>query len=348
MNGFRVAIESHGVIQAQCFVHIRQMWIRGAVLDVGWVAQITTHPEYRLQGLATEALNAALDEMRRRKVDITLLDALVTGFYERFGYSYCDGTQTAVFEARDLMSLPSSLSMERASPAEYPDLCQLHQEMTHSWSGSILREASSWAPECAKYIPDSPDVHVWHDRGGMLLAYSVTSAFEEETLCVEAHSRSFPGYREILHSLGADARHKGLSRVEIMGPLRRGILVAAEELGLTWTTESYKRETMGRVLNWESVFEKMRPFLDQRLPLAVEGTGAAIASVSCGGSRGRLEVDGRRLRWVTASNTAHDPSLIQLLFGVGASGQHPVSPEQRRLILLFPPENTHIWAADRL
>lgn len=72
LEGIRVAVDD-GKIVSTLRVFIRSMFLHGEPVSVGGIGEVSTHPEYRRRGLATQLLKDAIRFMEEREIAISSL-----------------------------------------------------------------------------------------------------------------------------------------------------------------------------------------------------------------------------------------------------------------------------------
>ncbi len=72
VQGIRVAVDD-GKIVSTVRVFIRKMYFHGEPISVGGIGEVSTHPEYRKRGLATQLLKDSIQFMEDRQIAISML-----------------------------------------------------------------------------------------------------------------------------------------------------------------------------------------------------------------------------------------------------------------------------------
>jgi len=72
VEGIRVAVDD-GTIVSTVRVFIRQMYFHGEPVSVGGIGEVSTRPEYRKRGLATQLLKDSIQFMESRGIAISML-----------------------------------------------------------------------------------------------------------------------------------------------------------------------------------------------------------------------------------------------------------------------------------
>jgi predicted acetyltransferase len=129
---------------------ISQLWIVDRIMRVGlaeWrmggIAAVSTAPEARSQGHATALMQDALELMRRKGFDITVLHG-IDHFYHRFGYAVVwpnSRLQIPLGEARELMS---RYTTRPASPEDALAFARLYEQAWEHRPGALVRSESYW------------------------------------------------------------------------------------------------------------------------------------------------------------------------------------------------------------
>ncbi|MDE0085933.1 MAG: GNAT family N-acetyltransferase [Candidatus Poribacteria bacterium] len=72
VEGIRVAVDD-GKIVSTVRVFIRKMYFHGESISVGGIGEVSTRPEYRTRGLATQLLKDSIQFMENRQIAISML-----------------------------------------------------------------------------------------------------------------------------------------------------------------------------------------------------------------------------------------------------------------------------------
>jgi GNAT superfamily N-acetyltransferase len=85
VNGIFVAVDNDKIVST-VRVFRRKVWLMGSQIPMGGIGEVSTHPDYRGQGLAGTLLNMATDWMAQQGLNVSLLFAGAFDFYRRFGW----------------------------------------------------------------------------------------------------------------------------------------------------------------------------------------------------------------------------------------------------------------------
>jgi predicted acetyltransferase len=106
LDGYRAhVLEADGQPMATATVWDMTQNVRGALLPMGGVAGVATHPEGRRRGHARRLLTHLLSDMRDRGQAVSALYPFRPSFYQRFGYVGIPQQRRVRLDPRDLASL---------------------------------------------------------------------------------------------------------------------------------------------------------------------------------------------------------------------------------------------------
>jgi len=125
-----------GRVLSACAVLERELVHPGGRTRVGFIGSVSTHPDARGRGLATQLLDCVEEELRASGCEHSMLWADDPGFYARRGYAL-DGDETDFLVDR----IPSDLIMEELSvrPPEAGDEEKIHEFYT--WHGARVERS---------------------------------------------------------------------------------------------------------------------------------------------------------------------------------------------------------------
>jgi predicted acetyltransferase len=106
--------------------------VRGALLPMGGVAGVATHPAGRRRGFARTMLTHVLADMRDQGQVVTALYPFRASFYERFGYVGIGAEPRATLRPRDLTPLLRADVPGEVTLARYPDAAAEVREVTET------------------------------------------------------------------------------------------------------------------------------------------------------------------------------------------------------------------------
>lgn len=120
----------------------RTLAIGPARLPVGCIGAVVTHPDHRLQGVASALLNDAINLAQERRHALLLLDG-IPNFYHRFGFAGVLSETGHAMKVADIQALPPSpYSVREATLADAGALLQLYHQEFDPFAGVFARTSA--------------------------------------------------------------------------------------------------------------------------------------------------------------------------------------------------------------
>jgi predicted acetyltransferase len=164
-----------GRMAAHACVYPLKMWLNGAPVPAGGVADVAVWPEQRRGGLARALLERLLERMRDRGQSLSMLYPTFYPLYQRFGYAL------AAFERR--VTGPATAFAPRRAPAsegqvrrvgddDWRLLAAIYDRWILDANGAVGRDESWWRWRRLRGYQRGP-VHaaVWQPGGGPPASY---------------------------------------------------------------------------------------------------------------------------------------------------------------------------------
>lgn len=121
------------------FIQERLLHIGSARLPTVCIGNVVTHPDYRMQGVATALMQDAITYAQARQQALLLLDGIAR-FYHRFGYiDMFDVTEQRISRTSAWTASPNPYAVRPATPDDASTLLALYQQHYGSWAGSFER-----------------------------------------------------------------------------------------------------------------------------------------------------------------------------------------------------------------
>jgi len=171
-------------------------------VPVGGIGSVFTRPEERGSGVASALLERAIEEMRARGLELSVLFASRHSFYARLGWQLRP-RERALWLREEATSAPDpALRIERFDPArDLAAACALHAAHSGALAGTWVRDAAFFRAQLAFAGNPDEDFLLARDAGGGLLAYARAAALEGVLLATELARRPEPGAAEALAEL---------------------------------------------------------------------------------------------------------------------------------------------------
>ncbi|MCY4554038.1 MAG: GNAT family N-acetyltransferase [Candidatus Poribacteria bacterium] len=199
-EGIRIAIDN-GTIVSTVRVFIRKMFLHGEPVTVGGIGEVSTHPEYRRRGLATQLLKDSIEFMESRDIAVSSLHGS-----QRI-YSIEGWEKVPRYYARQPVTAKKQVAWD-VRPANFDDtaevkrIADLYDGYARKFNGTFVRdEMAYWT---AWVRSESPNAWV-AERDGNIEGY-VSVVRREDQLNV----------KEFIASEAAFARERGKQLFEDM------------------------------------------------------------------------------------------------------------------------------------
>lgn len=178
-EGIRIAIDK-GTIVSTVRVFIRKIFLHGEPITVGGIGEVSTRPEYRRRGIATQLLKDSIQFMEDRDIAVSLL------FGSQKIYSIEGWEKVSRYYARQSFTAERQSEWE-VRPANFDDevevkrLSDLYDQYARKFNGTLVRdEIGYWW----KWVQtESPNAYV-AERDGNIEGY-VSVARREDGLSVK-------------------------------------------------------------------------------------------------------------------------------------------------------------------
>jgi GNAT superfamily N-acetyltransferase len=204
-----LAMRSEGAIVSSVQIYARDLrWIGGSSIKVGCIANVSTAPESRGQGLSRGLLTRSLDEMAEMGCSFSLLYTGIESFYHALGWR--------AVSRRTLLGAPTSQSHKPIAPTAAPEdmspLRRLYESAYGSCPLTQVRSELHWANNSAPRQSEclffqAPDAYV--------------AAKEEEgrLVVMESGYAESAGGQSLLEGVIAWAGERGLPEIELRVPI---------------------------------------------------------------------------------------------------------------------------------
>jgi hypothetical protein len=123
----------------------RHLQVAGVPVPTGGVGSVFTRPEVRNTGAAGTLLGCAVDAMRARGMELSLLFAARLAFYSRLGWTSWPCTRTLLRSPATQASAPADIEVTSFDPVrDLAEVVALHLAYSGSRSGTTVRDAVGW------------------------------------------------------------------------------------------------------------------------------------------------------------------------------------------------------------
>ena len=176
----------------------RRMQVGAARLLTCCIGAVVTHPDARLQGVATALMRDAIALARSRQNALLLLDG-IAHFYHRFGYiDVFDITDHTVNRALVLAQRPSPVTVRLATLDDAPAMLALYQRHYGSSIGSFERTVTEYRYLLSVALSVGDTIALAVDTDGQPGGYLFIAREPEQFNAIEAAADSWPAALALL------------------------------------------------------------------------------------------------------------------------------------------------------
>ena len=199
-EGIRIAVDK-GTIVSTVRVFIRKLFLHGEPITVGGIGEVSTHPEYRRRGIATQLLQDSIRFMESRDIVVSVL------FGSQRIYSIEGWEKVPRYYARQSFSANKQSAWE-VRPANFDDeaevkrLSNLYNGYARKFNGTVVRDDIAYWTQWVR--TESPNAYV-AERNGNIEGYISVIPREDEF-----------GVKEFIASEEAFAQDRGQHLFEDM------------------------------------------------------------------------------------------------------------------------------------
>jgi predicted GNAT family acetyltransferase len=345
--------------------------IGSAGITMAGIAGVWTSDKHRKKGYATQVMWAAIEEMERRKYDISILFG-IPDFYHRYGYAVCFTSPMCQVESDTIaVSKPPGMRTRAARAEDYKRIVALYRQTNADRSASTLRPGD-WQPRHRKRgrpagwrMPRmGPDIErrpgrafVVENARKQIVAYAAYDAQDGHCYVIEVGSADRMAYPAIAHKARQIARQVGAERIRFAGPVDDPFGEYLGRFGCGWSINFPQNSgSMGRVITLSSMIRRLLPVLDQRLidtGICLPEQGLTIrtdiGSVTLSQGSNGLQLSETSGILCECSQM----TLTQLIFGYRSLEDLVLNdislPKKWNTLLstLFPRQTPYMWWADR-
>lgn len=122
------------------------IYIAGQIMKMGGISGVATWPEKRRSGLVRELLRSALEDIKERGCDVSLLYPFSFSFYRKFGWELFADAKTWTLSSHQL---PEPLPLEKGSIFRVKQkagavLQPIYKKWAVSYTGAVIRDKQWW------------------------------------------------------------------------------------------------------------------------------------------------------------------------------------------------------------
>jgi len=334
-------------------VQIFPLYIRvgQAVLKIGGMGSVATHPDFRGMGLAPQILNAQSEWMKQNGYDLSLLLASKFAFYEKVGWRLIP-EHVYSMQAPNASIKGGNNEVIPFEPQYLDDLRSIYEQFNDKRTYTVVRNESYW-----------DDVMQWPDwkqadclllrKDQKIIAYGIIErnnneqVYINEFVYLEEAGDSIIDLYIALCQLRPHAKHI-LARLPEDHKL---VPYFQEHAGI----KSELNMSMWKCINYEAMFIKLLPELQMRLNQSKQySTKDLHIALHCNGESIYLCYENQTLSILSnkhkaidyLSITIEDRELISSII-FGYTGSTDNEEKLALLQLLFPKQNAVFYMTDK-
>ena len=371
-RGWNVLLSVEGEGVSGLAIVDQKVRVGTAGLKMAGIAGVWTDDKHRKKGYASRVMWAAIDEMERRRYDISILFG-IPDFYHRYGYTVCFTSPVAqVRTGAILVSKPSNPRVRSARAEDFRRIVDLYSRSNIDRLASTIRSPgwqpghkpremrTGWRmPRMGADVARRPGrAFVVEGEHGRIIAYAAYDAQVGHCCVIEVGGTDRAAYPAIANKVRQLAKRAGADQVRFCGPVDDPFGEYLGRFGCGWSVNFPANSgSMGRVITLQSTVNRLLPVLDQRLEaseVSLPGGGLTIVT-----DIGAVTIQSRKgLRLAEQRSSVRcscsQMTLTQLLFGYRSAEDLSIEGDLRvakkwmpLLTCLFPRSNPYMWWADR-
>ena len=162
-------IEEDGEVRAGVTVLPMQIFVDGEPAAMGGVSAVMVHPAYRRRRYAGDLMRAALEGMRDRGVNLSLLSPFAHAFYRSFGYELATEAVEYTLKPTDLPTDPAQSKLRAYREDDLPRMTELQQTEARAHQLGALRGDAYW-----RKVLEPKDIEAAvYEAGGEIFGYLI-------------------------------------------------------------------------------------------------------------------------------------------------------------------------------
>lgn len=191
--------------------------IRGKTYACGYIAGVSTIPEFRGKGLATKVMEATEQLARSRGKEFVMLTPSIDNFYEKFGFTSCYERLEFSYMPSDFKPQRSYCTSKKATKEDAELLADIYNEYMKDYDGYVVRTIKDFADIIEQYSLEAGGVYVFYDKNDKPVSYIVYDLSDRTIFADEiayTNQNGLDGALEFIYLHGSQA-----DRVVIFAPL---------------------------------------------------------------------------------------------------------------------------------
>jgi predicted acetyltransferase len=336
------------------------------------IGGVHTDGAHRMKGYARRLLEDTVRYMTDGGYDVSMLFG-ISKFYPKFGYATCLPSYKFTLQTRNaedagkLVQHPDRWRRRAIAEADGRALSTIYEQNNRDRMCSVVRSPTYFEQLIRKNLGHgtwwnvSVEARLWEDAEGKPVAYAAWDKSDEAVNVVEVASRDDGLFPTLLYAFVQDAIEKRCGKITLYMPLDHPFAAFAQRYGGQWEIECPRDGGgMMRVLNQDTLFEKLAPELMQRRHASNSHTTGTLAIQTDLGVTIVQMQEGERVTVSPSQDSSADltlslsqDKLMQLLAGYRPARDVLNDPDVHAqgdvlpvLDTLFPKAIPYVWLPD--
>ena len=247
-----------------------------AHLKMAGVAGVWTDEAHRKKGYASRVMWASVDEMVRRRYDVSILFG-IEDFYHRYGYAACAANSVCQVETEALPRSSSGFRVRAARSGDLPRIVSVYAKTNVDRSVSAVR-SRFWQPVHgnrpgwrmprmgAGVVRRPGKAIVGEDEKGRVIGYVSYDAQDGHCMVTEVGATDRSVYPALAHRVRRLASGVGADRVRFCLPVDDPFGQYLGRFGCGWSVHFPENSgSMGKLVSISSTFQQLIHTLAERL-----------------------------------------------------------------------------------
>jgi hypothetical protein len=336
----------------------RSMWLLGAQVTFGGIADVFTEAEQRLKGHSRRLMEDTVRYMTAEGRDVSILFG-IPDYYNKFGYLPFMADHLCSVATRDAEGAAGTAAGFTVRPASAEDnffIARLYNEKNRFRPTSVVRDEERFPGIRKGSWGDVKTLtFIVQTEAGEKMGYFAADERRTDVKLVEANATDWRAFGCILYELAKMAIDRRAGQVEFHVPADCAFVRFARPYGCqTHITYNRMGGGMMRILNQEPLFEKLQPAMESRLAAGALRGQAVELRVETDLGTTELHLGARRAKKRVCRVRLRQDKLVQVMVGYRSaadvlSESDAEAEGEAALVLdaLFSGQQPYVWRPDR-
>ena len=247
-----------------------KMRIGGAMVRMGGIGGVHTDPKHRMKGYGRRVMEYSIQYMRDQGYDISVLFG-IRGFYTKFGYAPCLAEHKATIATRVAeQEVRKKYRTRPMTKVDIPAILKIYQENNRLRTGTVLRPRRYWKVFRKGTSYRKPALAlVVLNRKNQIIGYAAYDNSQTEVNVVELGAKSDDVFAALLKEFALLAIRLRTAEVNFFLPEDHPFAYFLQRFDSRCET-TYRKDGrgIGRIINQETLLQKIRGELERRLAIS--------------------------------------------------------------------------------